>query len=255
MGKFFKSLAFKISFPLIVMGILLTCITYYVMTHSPNDDEGKLYRLVWLVIGNSCLTIISVWVLVRIFISKRLNHIKDFVKSKLSSGSIDIVEVGGRDEIYNLTCIFNQIIESNDQHHFILREKEQELEEKNKFISLGLESSQIGLWDWNLQQNTIWYSPYAKAMLGYKDDELENSLDTLEKIMSPEDYPEASRVMKECIRTGNDYEKLSKFYHKDGSEKYIICRAKFVFHDGNPVRIIGSHTDVTETKTAEAKEL
>lgn len=252
-SKIFRSLAFKISVPLIFLGLIFTLTTYYIIKNFPQETLSNSLTIFFIV--KAIIISLVVYLLIKIFISSRLDHIKDFIRSKLVTGSTDIVEVNGRDEIYNLSCIFNQIIESNDQYLFILRQKEKELESKNEFISLGLESSRIGLWDWDLTENKIWYSPHLKQMLGYKDDELANELSTLEKIMNPDDFIEASKLMELSIKTGQDYEKISKFKHKNGTERYIICRAKFIFEDGKPVRAVGSHTDVTDIKTVEAKEL
>ena len=41
-----------------------------------------------------------------------------------------------------------------------------------------------GLWDWNLEDNSIYYSP-REAMLGYRDDELANELSVWKELISP----------------------------------------------------------------------
>jgi PAS domain S-box-containing protein len=132
-------------------------------------------------------------------------------------------------------------------------EAEEELKHKSELIEKGLETSQIAIWDWNLTNSTIWFSTTFKEMLGFKDDELPNELSTFQNLIHPDELQSANELMEISIKTGKDYEKLSRFKHKDGGYRFIICRAKIVFEAGRATRIIGSHTDITDMKMAEEK--
>lgn len=251
--RFFRSLTFKLLAPLIFLEIAFILVCYFIFLPFNNLEIIELFTVT---LGfKLILSLIILFLSVRFFINKRLLEVRNNIQNGLVSNYSELIEAPRVDEIFNLNRIVGKVIEGHNKQVNALLNKDAELEKRNKFISIGLETSQIGLWDWDLVQNTIWYSPYFKKMLGYEVEELANELTTLKKIMVEEEYQEASEKMDVCIKTGRDYENVSKFYHKDGSQRYIICRAKFVFEDGKPVRAIGSHTDVTDIKAVEAREL
>ena len=114
-------------------------------------------------------------------------------------------------------------------------------------LKLAFDGSRDGLWDWNLIDNSVYFSPRWKEMLGYKDDELENNLDTWKSRVHPDDLEAALTNIELCI---NDEEKVfenkHRLLHKDGHWVWIYDRGK-VQHDkeGKAIRMIGTHTDLT----------
>jgi PAS domain S-box-containing protein len=114
-------------------------------------------------------------------------------------------------------------------------------------IKLAFDGSRDGLWDWNLLDNSVYFSPRWKEMLGYKDDELENSFDTWQSRVHPDDLGE---VLKDIELCRNDKEKIyenkHRLRHKDGHWVWIYDRGKVQRDiDGKAIRMIGTHTDLT----------
>ena len=89
-------------------------------------------------------------------------------------------------------------------------------------------------------------------MLGYEDDELAPNVDSWMKLVHPDDF---SRVMSivENYWAGDTphYIAEHRVSCKNGSYKWILARGMAVFREGTPMRMIGSHTDITERKQAE----
>ncbi len=127
----------------------------------------------------------------------------------------------------------------------------QESEYRWKF---ALEGSGDGLWDWNVADNTVFYSKRWKEMLGYSEDEIGNGLDEWEKRLHPDDKAETLATVQAYLDGKTQvYQWEHRVSCKDGSWKWILDRGMVVSRDeqGKPLRMIGTYADITERKQAE----
>ncbi len=111
-----------------------------------------------------------------------------------------------------------------------------------------LEATSDGVFDTDLINQTVYYSPRWKELLGYQDHELENDLTTWEKLTVPEEAVKTLNAFEEAVKSNKDrFEIDFSMKHKDGHHVEIISRSK-IFYDekGKPFRLVGTHTDVTE---------
>ncbi|OQX15685.1 MAG: hypothetical protein BWK76_12830 [Desulfobulbaceae bacterium A2] len=126
----------------------------------------------------------------------------------------------------------------------------QESEQRWKF---ALEGSRDGVWDWDVSGNTVFYSKRWKEMLGHAEEEIGSELVEWESRLHPEDR---ERVRQEFQRhlVGEDeyYECEHRLRCQDGSWKWILDRGKVLSRDaaGAPLRVIGTHTDISEHRQA-----
>src|SRR5690242_1033112 len=75
------------------------------------------------------------------------------------------------------------------------RRAEQALRESEERYALAAQGSNDGLWDWNLKDNTIYFSPRWKSMLGYEDPEIgENPDEWFNRI-----HESDRDLVKQCI--------------------------------------------------------
>ncbi len=129
----------------------------------------------------------------------------------------------------------------------------QELQATQEQLELVLAASSAGFWDWNLETDTIYFSPHWKAMLGYADHELDHRLEVWQALMVPADYA----AMLQLIEDYHDgkqpqFPREQRFRHKNGSMVYALARAIPLSNDqGQVVRMVGSHLDITEAKRQE----
>lgn len=131
---------------------------------------------------------------------------------------------------------------------------ELELQSTKDQLDLVLQASAEGYWDWNLVTGDIYFSPQWKAMLGYTDDELENSFAMWESVIFAEDRVTALQLVDD-YNSGRveEFSATQRFHHKDGSTVHILSRAiqqKNVA--GQTVRMVGSHLDITDIVTIQA---
>src|SRR5690349_5467787 len=69
------------------------------------------------------------------------------------------------------------------------------LKEKEALFNSITESTLAGYWIFNIPENTMFISPHLKAMLGYEDSELENSTETINRLMHPSDLPDTYALL------------------------------------------------------------
>lgn len=119
---------------------------------------------------------------------------------------------------------------------------------------IGLENSNVGLWDWNAITNDVFYSNTSKQLIGYKDTEIKNSEIHWEKRIHAEDRDAYLKDFNAHINgTLNHYTNEHRIRCKDGTYKWILDRGKVVLRDENnkPLRIIGTHADISQRKKNE----
>lgn len=137
------------------------------------------------------------------------------------------------------------------------QEKLKHLTEKYQLLNTrydhAVEGSKIGIWDWNIKTNEVYFSKEWKAMLGFKEDELNNHLSIWDEKVHPDDKEKAycdikANQNKETVF----YENIHRLKHKDGTWVWILDRGKTFFDkDGKALRMIGSHTNITQIKKLE----
>lgn len=136
-----------------------------------------------------------------------------------------------------------------------LQASRRELRLSEERFALAMDASNDGIWDWHFDQNTVYFSPRWKQMLGYQDHELANLFTTWEERVHPDDRERARAAIDEHL-TGDTsgYELEHRLLHKDGSYRWMLSRGVIVRDArGRPYRLAGSHSDITERKQTEAR--
>ena len=161
---------------------------------------------------------------------------------------VKALPVTRQDEIGDMIAGFNHLLDTLGQREAALTDSEF----RWKF---AIEGAGDGLWDWNVPQRTVYYSPRWKEMLGFTQDEIGTGLDEWRKRIHPED---SARVMADVLAHLEGVTPIYLIEHrlscKDGSWKWILTRGLVVGRDdaGKPLRVIGTHTDISERHQVEA---
>jgi len=144
-------------------------------------------------------------------------------------------------------------------------ELQNKLDQQEFFYTSILDDTLAGYFDWKVKENYEFLSPTFKKMFGYEDHEMENSPDAWQKIIFEKDLPKMLDVFEKHVKSkGKEpFSAEIRYHHKNGSIIWVFCRGKVVEWDdnNNPLRVIGSHVDITQLKQAEevankyAKEL
>ncbi|HEY3296088.1 MAG TPA: PAS domain S-box protein [bacterium] len=134
------------------------------------------------------------------------------------------------------------------------KQMEEALRVSEARLMAGLEATRIGMWDWDPQNDRAFYSPTWYTMLGYEPYELPQNRHTLEELIHPDDRAAALAATENLSRSTKALvEAEFRMKHKDGQYRWILDRGKVVAWDGNgrPLRVVGTHTDITERKQSE----
>ena len=131
------------------------------------------------------------------------------------------------------------------------------LRESEALWKLALDSAGDGVWDWNLATGEEYVSPRIKAMYGYTSDELLQQAQELDDRTHPDDVAQM-RADRQAHFDGQQplYRNEHRIRCKDGSWKWVLSRGMVIARDGDgrPLRMVGTHTDISELKAAEAHQ-
>ena len=120
-----------------------------------------------------------------------------------------------------------------------------------------IESTSDGYWDWYPQQDYEYMSPRFWQMFGYEPDEKPHKPSAWQDMIFAEDLAVALDNFQRHVATKGQhpYEQEVRFRHKNGSTITVLCRGKVIEWDSNgqPIRMIGTHTDITSIKEAEQR--
>lgn len=127
-----------------------------------------------------------------------------------------------------------------------------ELHEKEERLDLIMCGTRDGIWDWDLLHDRIYFSSRWKTMLGYDDDEVEDRFAALQALIHPDDLGLALVAWIECMEGEQDAFAVEyRLKTKEGGYCWIQARGLILMDEqGNPVRMAGSHTDISKRKQA-----
>ncbi len=142
-----------------------------------------------------------------------------------------------------------------------LRQRTEELDiarnalaETAERLHLALEGTNDGLWDWNIQTNMVYFSPRWEAMLGRAPNELTQNFETWMQLLHPDDKPKVLAALQAHFSDANRvYEQEFRMRHTNGTWVWVKGRGRVAEYTaaGLPLRMLGTHTDITERKKAQ----
>ncbi|WP_244673082.1 PAS domain S-box protein [Mesorhizobium sp. 131-2-1] len=122
--------------------------------------------------------------------------------------------------------------------------------------NFALASAGQGVWDFDLRKGGTTYSATWVKMLGYVDGELNGDPDRWLMMIHPDDRAIVAEADRAHLAGETPFfEAEYRMRHKDGHWVWILDRGKALERDGDGrlIRAIGSLTDITQRKEAEAR--
>jgi diguanylate cyclase (GGDEF)-like protein/PAS domain S-box-containing protein len=120
---------------------------------------------------------------------------------------------------------------------------------------LAVEGSNDGLWDWDIKNNRMFFSPRWKEILGYNVNEIDDKYETWINLMHLDDVKGFLKELDRHLNGSTEHFKF-EFRLKTNKDEYkwLLCRGKAIWDfDNNPTRIAGSISDISESKNFEDK--
>ena len=151
-----------------------------------------------------------------------------------------------------------RIIKTNKslQQEIIGRKKtELVLEENKSKLALVIESTGAGIWDWHMLDNKLIFDNRWAEILGYTLDELAPiTLETWQSLTHPNDYLYAKKLLSQYLNKEiTFYRSAVRMRHKKGHWIWVLDTGRIIEckETDEPIGMIGTHLDITETKLAE----
>lgn len=133
------------------------------------------------------------------------------------------------------------------------KKKENELEIGEQRWRNALAAGNIGVWEWNLLNNEVYYSDLWKKILGYESDEITNRFEEFEKRVHPDDVAMVFNKIESFVeQKDTSFNVVFRLQTKTGNYKWIIASGIIAQFTGNgrPAIFVGTHYDLTKYKIA-----
>ena len=138
------------------------------------------------------------------------------------------------------------------KHKSLLEKKVKALKESEERYDLAVNGSAAGLWDWDLRTGEVYYSDRLKELLGYRPDELLDTLDEFWSRLHPVDYEATRQTLDQHLKERVPYIIDFRLQTKSGEYLWFHARGQALWDEtGEPTRMSGSITDITDRKQAE----
>ncbi|WP_321504354.1 PAS domain S-box protein [uncultured Methanoregula sp.] len=128
------------------------------------------------------------------------------------------------------------------------------LQKNEERLRFALEGANDGIWDVNLATGEFYLSPRGCAIIGYAPGEIAGVARTWNELINPDDLPPTNNALAAYLEGKTEiFSAEQRLKTKSGSWKWVLSRGKVVGRDekGNPLRMTGTHTDITDRKSAE----
>ncbi|OEH84904.1 hypothetical protein BHU72_06840 [Desulfuribacillus stibiiarsenatis] len=142
------------------------------------------------------------------------------------------------------------IVDVNDQVN-----AHRENENQKQRLALVIDGTDIAFWDWNVQTGDTVFNERWAQMIGYTVEDLQPiSIETWIRYAHPDDLEQSNLLLNQHFAgeiPHYDYE--CRLRHKDGHWIWVHDRGKVMSwtEDGKPLRMIGTHVDITRRKLEE----
>ena len=220
-----------------------------------NKNQISLWTLVIQVLGISFFAIcISMFAASYIIIAPVIRLKQQMIKAKKdpTNPTKYVLKVKQKDEIADLIGAFNGMLFDIDNYQTKLSQAKDASDVRWKF---AIEGSGDGIWDWNPITDDVFFSPQILRKLGYEDGDTIKTISEWQGLIHPEDKARSKASLDSHMNAETDeFSVNNRIQHRNGSWLWVLSRGMIVTRDaeGNPTRVVGTHTDITEQKENEA---
>ena len=128
------------------------------------------------------------------------------------------------------------------------------LKEGERRYALAINAGNIGVWDWNIETDEVYIDPHLKAILGYKDEDIPNTINGWNELVHPHDIDWVKKQRNDHLKEeqGNPYQVEYRLLDKEGNTKwFLICGSTIHNQENKPLRMMGTCFEITENKRLE----
>lgn len=136
-----------------------------------------------------------------------------------------------------------------------IRESHETLRRSEERFDFAVRGTNDGIWDWNIVENSFYYSPRVFELLGLSENDLPQGLDSLQALAHPDDKAILQQQLSNHLQNHATFDARFRLQvqGKDGTEwRWFNARGMAIRSEqGVAVRMAGALTDITERYKAE----
>ncbi|QGU94805.1 EAL domain-containing protein [Clostridium bovifaecis] len=175
--------------------------------------------------------------------------------------ALKVIEMGAYDYIIKDYMFFKVLphviykFAKQTETELELTRAQEKLKESEERYRLAIDGVNDGIWDWNIKDNSVFFSPRWKAMIGFKENEMKNTFEEWESLIHNEDRIFVLDKLESYLNgRQSNYKVEYRIRTKSGKYKWMTSRGQAIWDEkGNPIRMAGSHTDITKQKETQEK--
>jgi PAS domain S-box-containing protein len=131
------------------------------------------------------------------------------------------------------------------------RAAEKALRISEERLRLALAAGHMGVWEWDLGTNAIWWSEGLEIIHGLKPGTFAGTLEAFQQLVHSDDRESVRRALSRVVDLHADYDVEFRTVAPDGSIRWIAGKGKLFRDGGTPLRMVGVGADITDRKRAE----
>ncbi|WP_372911008.1 PAS domain S-box protein, partial [Salinigranum sp.] len=132
-------------------------------------------------------------------------------------------------------------------------ERERTLTETRRNLQLVLEATGTGVWEWDLETDAVRWTETLERVMGLTPGSFGGTFEAFTDLILPVDLPAVRSELERAVETDGTYEAEFRMRHADGDVRWVAARGKLVDDDGESVRMVGVHQDVTHRRRLQSE--
>lgn len=141
------------------------------------------------------------------------------------------------------------------QHLFDSREQlGADLATSQQRCRLAIETTNLGLWDWDFERGHVYFSEEWCAILGYAQPDLQPDFEAWNHLIHPDDYARCGQVLRANIKGRRElFDMEMRMRHRDGHYVWVVTRGRVTQRraNGMALRAVGTMMDISARKAYE----
>lgn len=244
------------------------------LLYDPSWETSHQVMLFMLLTGTAAFSITAYAAVLEVYVVFLIPLLLPLELELFSKGELAISILGVLLMLFAIGMLFvakrfyTQLIESihlSFEHKFLqealssgsqhLESVEHALKTAEQQFGNVLETSLDGFWEWDIPNNSFYFSPRWKEQLGYNDHEIKNEISSWKTLLHPDDQVQIFDKLNAYQKNPTGYwEEEFRLLHKNGTYRIVNSRATPTISDGGKlIRLAGVNIDITDRVNAENK--
>ena len=134
------------------------------------------------------------------------------------------------------------------------REAARALRESEERLRLATDVGKFGIWDWDMVNNRVTWSPRLYEFHGLKPDEFAGTVEAFQALVHPADAARMTQAIGTAVETRGEFQAEFRTIQPSGEIRWLLTNGRVVYDEaGKPVRMLGATQDVTQQREGEER--